>query len=89
MEKNEKMWQHVDRAFEHAHNAFAEAKEAFKHADWDKAEILRESGTHGVRFTAKSWSDRWRMARHFLSVATAIAFRGKATLHFKTTKESR
>ena len=83
------MWDHVDQAFEHAHRAFNEANEAFKHTDWEHAEILRENGEHAIRFTARSGRERWHMARHFLRIAATIAFRGKAVLRFKTTKESR
>lgn len=95
MKQNQKVWEHVDRAFahaddafEHADRAFAEASQAFQQTDWENAEVLRENGTHRVRFSATSRSERCRMARRFLGFAVAMIFRGKVVLRFKTSKVS-
>lgn len=80
---------HFDRAFAYADKAFAEADKAFAAADKHfEADLLFSSEmsrtrTHHLRFTAKNWTERFRLLRRFCAMGFQVAFTGKTELQFK------
>ena len=86
------VWQHFDQAFKKADEAFAKADKAFNAAGRslfkeDYAEHMNTpSGSHKLRFTARTAAERWRLFKKFFKMAVAVAIHGKTTLNFQSDK---
>lgn len=85
---------HFNRAFEYADKAFAEADKAFAAADRHfEADLLLSSEmsrtrTHHLRFTAKNWTERFRLLRRFCAMGLQVLTTGKTELQFKNNERS-
>ena len=80
----DRAFQIADEAFAKADEAFAEADRGFKEAKTGAARVRFDPGPqHTVRFTAHSWSERWRLFRVFFRLALTALFTGKSKLKFQ------
>lgn len=84
---------HFNRAFEYADKAFAEADKAFAAADRHfEADLLvsemSRTRTHRLRFTAKNWTERFRLLRRFCAMGLQVLTTGKAELQFKNNERA-
>lgn len=86
---------HIDRAFEHADAAFERANEAFAEADKAFANApegehfktdTKNAVEHTLRFTAGSFSERFRLARKFFGIGFSLIFAGCGNLKFRKRK---
>lgn len=86
--------EHFNRAFEHVDKAFAEANKAFttanKHFEADLlfSNEMSRPHTHHLRFTAKNWTERFRLLRRFCAMGFQVAITGKTELQFKNNERA-
>lgn len=84
---------HFDRVFEYADKAFAEANKAFAAANQHlEADLLfsemSPARIHHLRFTAKNWTERFRLLRRFCAMGFQVLTTGKTELQFKNNERS-
>ena len=85
--RTEKTWEHFNAAFEHVDRAFESANKAFDEAEKEglftktNAAPL-EPGGHHLRFTAKTWGERWKLFRKFIVLGFHALFLGRVEFRF-------
>lgn len=89
--RTDRIWQHVDEAFDRADEAFKRAdrtiKEAEKFAEEKFAEekhVVLQPGVHHLRFGASGFKKRLRLAGKFVGMAFIALTKGSVTFKFKS-----
>jgi len=82
MSRTDRVWNHVDEAFKSADKAFAEAEHLFNELPKDVPHPKFDTA-HQLHFTARSFNERWRLAKKFCAMSGAMLFTGKTQLRFK------
>lgn len=76
------LWNQFDKVFAEADKLWAEADRLMR--DAPEHEITPDA--HHVRFKAKTFWGRIRLAGHFTRLALRVLFKGQITLTFKRAK---
>jgi len=76
------LWTQFDKVFAEADKLWAEADRLMR--DAPEHEITSEA--HHVRFKAKTFGERVRLAGYFSRLALRVLWKGQANLNFKRAK---
>lgn len=82
--KEEHMWSHANRAFEEADEAFKLFDEVVREQKGRlKTETTTTSDSHTLKFKAENWSQRRKLAKTFMKMATQILRTGATQMRFR------
>jgi len=87
MNRTDRVWSHFDDAFEKFNEGFAKASEGFKQAERVMEEVdgeqVKTNAVHEIHFNSRGWTERFRLARKFIKMASCVLFTGKTQLMFR------